>query len=278
MKIIKAILLVILYGAVYYSFQFIIGAILGALSMLAGIIISGTENSYDLYMGYINGGIGITLCFTVILSAVLSFIAYWGIFLLRKLKITRICNFKKVKFSYIPAAFILGISICFLNSSLLSWLSKIDFFRYYIEQYQASNFWVSRTNTVLLIMALAVAAPLIEEVIFRGMIFYDLKQIMPVFPVIIIQGLLFGIYHFNIVQFIYASFLGIMFGLVYSWTQNLWIPVILHFSNNIMAVIAAKQPGSESFGESDIRIFLISLTVTVLLCLFFRKRKVSSDT
>ena len=278
MKIIKAILLVILYGAVYYSFQFIIGAILGALSMLAGIIISGTENSYDLYMGYINGGIGITLCFTVILSAILSFITYWGIFLLRKLKLTRVCNFKKLKFPYIPAAFILGISICFLNSSLLSWLSKIDFFKYYIEQYQASNFWISRTNTMLLILALAVAAPLIEEIIFRGMIFYDLKQIMPVFPVIIIQGLLFGIYHFNIVQFIYASFLGIMFGLVYSWTQNLWIPVILHFSNNIMAVIAAKQPGSESLDGPDIRIFLISLAVTVLLCLFFYKRKIHSST
>ena len=122
MKIIKAISLVILYGVIYYSFQFIIGAIIGALSMLAGIIMSGPENSYDLYMNYISSGIGTTLCFTVILAAILSFIAYWGIFLLRKLKITRICNFKKIKFSHIPAALILGISICFLNSSLLSWL------------------------------------------------------------------------------------------------------------------------------------------------------------
>ena len=154
-------------------------------------------------------------------------------------------------------------------------MAKIDFFEYHILKYQSLNFWIGETNTVFLVLALAITAPLIEEIIFRGMIFHELKQIMPVIPAVIIQGLLFGIYHFNIVQFIYASFLGIMFGLVYSWTQNLWIPVILHFSNNIMAVTAAKQPGTESLEGPDIRIFLISLTVTVLLCLFFYKRRVT---
>ena len=257
MKIIKATLLTILYCTIYYFFQFI-----------TGIVIYKTTDFH------ING-IGTVLCITVILSAILSFIAYQGIFLLRKMKIIKICNFKKLKFSYIPTAFILGISICLLNSSLTAVLAKIDFFEYHILKYQSLNFWIGETNTVFLVLALAITAPLIEEIIFRGMIFHELKQIMPVIPAVIIQGLLFGIYHFNIVQFIYASFLGIMFGLVYSWTQNLWIPVILHFSNNIMAVTAAKQPGTESLEGPDIRIFLISLTVTVLLCLFFYKRRVT---
>ncbi len=257
MKIIKVTLLTILYCAVYYFFQFITGTVI-----------------YKITDFHING-IGTVLCIIVILSAILSFITYQGIFLLRKMKITKICNFKKLQFSYIPAAFILGISICLLNSSLTSVLAKIDFFKYYILKYQSLNFWLSETNTVFLVLALAVTAPLIEEIIFRGMIFYELRQIIPVIPTVIIQGLLFGMYHFNIIQFIYASFLGIMFGLVYSWTQNLWIPVILHFSNNIMAVIAAKQPGTESLDGPDIRIFLISLAVTVLLCLFFYKRRIT---
>lgn len=272
MKVIKVILLIILYGLIYYSFQYFIGAILGALFFITRAAISGT----DFYEFYLNDGMGVIVSITVILAAIFSFIIYLAIFALRKLKITKICNFKKLKFSYIPASFILGISICFLNSSLLAMLAKADFFKYYIQQYQSLNQWLSETNTILLVMALALAAPLIEEIIFRGMIFYELKQIMPVFLVVIIQGLLFGIYHFNIVQFIYGSFLGIMFGLVYSWTQNLWVPVILHFSNNIMAVFAAKQPKADSFDEPDIRIFLISLIITVLFCWFFYKKRNNS--
>ena len=273
MKILKTILLIILYAFIYYFFQFVIGGIIGAFSVIIRRIFSENGSSQNIYMDYINNGMGNTLCITIIIAAVISFLIYFGIFLIRREKITRICNFKKIKFSHIPMAFFLGIAICLLNSSLLSWLAKIDFFKYYIERYQSLNYLLSNTNTILLVLAITVTAPLIEEVIFRGMIFNDLKQIMPVFWVIIIQGLLFGIYHFNIVQFIYGSFLGIMFGLVYNWAQNIWIPVILHFSNNLMAVIALKQPTLDNSSEPNIFVFFISLILTVLLCVFFYKRR-----
>ena len=270
MKIAKAILLVILYGVIYYFYQFIIGAIVGAITVIIARIIYGTESFFEIYM---NDGLGITLCITVISSAILSYVTYWCIFLLRKRKITKICNFKKPKLSYIPAALILGFSVCFLNSSLITWLGKIDFFNYYIQKYQSQNQWLSQTNTVLLVLAIAITAPVIEEILFRGMIFNELKQIMPVIPVIIIQGLLFGAYHFNIVQFIYCSFLGIIFGLVYYWTQNLWIPILLHFSNNILSVATAKQQEPDTSSEVNIWVFLISLIVTILFCYFFYKRR-----
>ena len=72
MKIIKATLLTILYCTIYYFFQFI-----------TGIVIYKTTDFH------ING-IGTVLCITVILSAILSFIAYQGIFFLRKMKIIKI--------------------------------------------------------------------------------------------------------------------------------------------------------------------------------------------
>jgi membrane protease YdiL (CAAX protease family) len=277
MKIIKTILLIILYALIYYIFQYIIGAIGGALAVIIGTINSGGRNSYEIYMNYMNGGIGTTLCITIILSAIISYLIYWGIFLIRKQKITRVCNFKKIKLSYIPASFILGISICFLNSSFVILLSKIDFFKYQIQKYQIINRWLSETNTVLLVLALVITAPLIEEILFRGMIFNELKQIMPVVSALIIQGLFFGIYHLNIVQFIYCSFLGIMFGLLYNWTQNLWVPVILHFTNNLLAVVAMKQPVTESPDNPNFFVFLISLIITVLLCLYFFKRREKPD-
>ncbi len=269
MKITKAILLIILYGIIYYFYQFVIGAITGAAAAIIGRIVYGAS----LYEIYKNGGMGAVLCITVILSAIFSYVTYWFVFLMRNLKITKVCNFKKLKLSYIPPALILGVSICFLNSSLIAWLGKIEFFKYYIQIYQYQNSWLRETNTILLVLAIAVTAPLIEEIIFRGMIFNELKPIIPAFLIIIIQGLLFGIYHFNIVQFIYGSFLGIMFGLVYYWTQNLWIPIILHFSNNIMAIIAVKQQEAESASEANIWVFLVSLIITALLCFFFYKRR-----
>ena len=88
------------------------------------------------------------------------------------------------------------------------------------------------TDSLFMEIALCLLAPLTEEILFRGLIFRTLRRAIPVPAAIILQALLFGIFHMNIVQGIYATLLGICFGCL-AYRYNSVIPgILLHMSIN----------------------------------------------
>ncbi|MGN0026401.1 MAG: lysostaphin resistance A-like protein, partial [Clostridium sp.] len=80
-------------------------------------------------------------------------------------------------------------------------------------------------------------APICEEIIFRGILFQKLKEIMPLFLSIIIQGFIFGIVHGSFIQSLLAGFSGILYALVYNYKKNLTLPILIHAFNNIFLII-----------------------------------------
>jgi membrane protease YdiL (CAAX protease family) len=73
-----------------------------------------------------------------------------------------------------------------------------------------------------------VAAPIFEEILFRGIILDGfLKNYKPV-PSILISALLFAVIHANIAQSIGALFIGIVFGWIYFKTQSIIPSILLH--------------------------------------------------
>lgn len=78
-----------------------------------------------------------------------------------------------------------------------------------------------------------VISPLAEEVIFRGLIYNRLKKTFRIPLAIVISGLMFGLYHGNIVQGIYGWVLGMMITLVYEWYGSLRAPVLFHGAANL---------------------------------------------
>ncbi len=104
------------------------------------------------------------------------------------------------------------------------------------------NFIVPNTqdDTILYfwsILHLAILAPICEEIIFRGILFQKLKEIMPLFLSIIIQGFIFGIVHGSFIQSLLAGFSGILYALVYNYKKNLTLPILIHAFNNIFLII-----------------------------------------
>ena len=90
------------------------------------------------------------------------------------------------------------------------------------EQYSDSmNALMNNQNIVLLVIAIGIIAPLIEEIIFRGLIFNLLKKNMPVWAALIIQAFLFGLAHLNFIQGSYAFVLGIIMGLALMWSKSI---------------------------------------------------------
>ncbi len=76
--------------------------------------------------------------------------------------------------------------------------------------------------------------PLLEEVIFRGIFFALLRRWIPWVAAALISAVLFGIYHGNIVQGIYAACVGFLLAYLYERLGSFWFPFLGHCSANLV--------------------------------------------
>ena len=126
---------------------------------------------------------------------------------------------------------ILGISIQVSTDAILYILSHqfSDFFSSYnvmIESLEGSK-------SVLLIFSVCTIGPLSEELIFRGL---TLNYALKAFEgrkhgcryAVIIQAVLFAIYHGNVIQSSYALIFGLMFGAIAVKAESIIPTVFLH--------------------------------------------------
>lgn len=109
---------------------------------------------------------------------------------------------------------------------------------------------MAKNKGVFAFIAIVIAAPVLEELIFRGIILDGLLRIYSPFKAILISSMLFGVVHLNPWQFITAFILGMFAGWAYYKTGNLTLSVLIHFVNNLVAVLSNHFAGVEaSFNE-----------------------------
>ncbi len=127
------------------------------------------------------------------------------------------------------------------------------------------------SRNALGVVGLAFLAPLLEEVLFRGAIQGALIRLFGrPWPAIIVAALVFGIFHFNPVQIVYATLLGIVFGWIYYRTGSLLSVIVGHVLNNSLAVVTTIVFGAgeeQAVAESSIGItgFLLFALLSLYL-------------
>ena len=87
----------------------------------------------------------------------------------------------------------------------------------------------------LLIVA-GVLAPFAEELFFRGFLYNSAKHRLGVIPGIILSSLIFAIIHIGPLAVVGIIPMGILLALAYEKTGSLWVPIMMHATNNILAV------------------------------------------
>lgn len=85
-------------------------------------------------------------------------------------------------------------------------------------------------------MAALVAAPLCEEVIFRGYCYPVLRKYAGGLPAALVTSLVFSCAHANLAGLAPLFLLGLMLALVYEKTRSIWGPVSIHFCFNAATV------------------------------------------
>jgi len=104
------------------------------------------------------------------------------------------------------------------------------------------------TSPVSLVLMTVILAPILEEILFRGIIMKGMihNQVKPA-TAIIISAFIFGAVHFNPWQFAGAFLLGLVLGLVYYKTKSLLMSIMLHAFNNLLSVLMMMYSDSETF-------------------------------
>lgn len=100
---------------------------------------------------------------------------------------------------------------------------------------------VGEGNLMLALLGLAILPPLVEEVVFRGVLIERLTVKWRLTAAILISSIAFGILHADPVG---AGVFGVMTALLYLRTGSLWPGILIHFANNLLALLATRAAGS----------------------------------
>jgi hypothetical protein len=92
----------------------------------------------------------------------------------------------------------------------------------------------------------AIAAPLFEELLFRGFLLPSLTRYMPVWGAIALSSFIFAIAHLSLSEVLPLMVLGIVLGIVYTRSRNLLAPMLLHSAWNSITMLGLFLLGSSA--------------------------------
>ena len=97
---------------------------------------------------------------------------------------------------------------------------------------------------LLFFITAAVAAPIFEELLFRGFLLASLTRYMPVWGAIALSALIFATAHLSFSEILPLTVLGSMLGFVYTRSRSLLAPMLLHSLWNSVTMIGLFLLGS----------------------------------
>lgn len=96
-----------------------------------------------------------------------------------------------------------------------------------------------KTHPLVTFTAIAILGPVVEEILFRGLLYGALERRLPPVGVIMVTSLVFALCHFQITFFIPLLIVGILLGWARSKTGSIGLPILIHTLNNGLATLMA---------------------------------------
>lgn len=103
----------------------------------------------------------------------------------------------------------------------------------------------------LMVFMTSICAPILEELLFRGIIQRGLvNKGISVPKAIFYSAFVFGLVHGNPWQFLGATLMGCVLGYAYHLTHSIIVPILLHAFNNFIATLLMIGFKEESIGNA----------------------------
>ena len=127
--------------------------------------------------------------------------------------------------------------------------------------------------TVIFIVAHAILAPILEELLFRSLILERLRRYGDVFAVIL-SAFLFMLLHASFSSVAYSFVSGVIFGFLAVYTGSVLCPILLHFANNAVSVAMIFLSSALSEQMTDlVYVYLLVIFAVISLISFIAIKK-----
>ena len=101
------------------------------------------------------------------------------------------------------------------------------------------------------ILIFGMLTPIGEELIFRGVLYNRMKRYFSPFLSVFLSAFIFGLYHGNLVQLLYAFVMGICMAVLYESFERLLAPILFHCGANTFVYLVTKTKTlSETLGNT----------------------------
>ena len=196
-------------------------------------------------------------------SAILEILALIGVFLvLYKLGNGKqyLAGKEQKKRSFKPVEWVVWTGLALMLAAGLNMLFASAGFMNMSEGYQEAADSLYAVSIPLGILLYGVCSPLAEELLFRGIIFNEVKKFMVPFGACLLSACLFGVYHGNSIQIIYGFCMGMILSYAYHYSDRFTVPVVIHGVVNVCVFLTSN------FGllQANTTQLVLGLVLTVL--------------
>lgn len=112
-----------------------------------------------------------------------------------------------------------------------------NIFAYYFNFLLKTSLFDNNNDLIITLISTGLIGPIIEELMFRGIIYNELKNKYSNMQAILITTIFFAIIHFNIIQILYGLIIGFILIFVYEKYKTIKAPIILHMASNITTTL-----------------------------------------
>ena len=207
----------------------------------------------------------------LIVSSIITLLTLLLISKIKHEKFRKTCGFVKTPIQTLGISTLMGIGISLVVSAVIS-ITAI--YKIIPPSESLSNMMTGDSNVFVVFAATVLFAPFLEEVLFRGLIFKELRKGFSMGWAIVLQALLFGLYHFNALQFIYATLGGIVLGILYYKSQSIWTVIVTHVFWNLTSFMITKTTLQNT---PSITILLAGMILLVYPVFYLYKQPVQEE-
>lgn len=202
----------------------------------------------------------------VLVSGIITLLFLWLFFKIRKKRLITEAYIKRFDGSKVIPIILLGFSFALF---ILAAMNLPPIPERVLESYSQSAEISTSGSLIIMLITIVIVAPIVEEIIFRGLILSRLNKAMNTTVALIISSLLFAILHGHILWIAYTFVLGILFGIVAIKTESILPSIILHMSFNLAGLFVGLIPFPDwSMGI----VCLVSFIISAILVYFIVKK------
>ena len=175
----------------------------------------------------------------------------------------RTCS-QKLKRLDIVFIILLGMSVSLFFNNVFNIVNNIFPF--------TDNFMINHTSLSIQIISSGIVGPILEELVFRGIVYNKLKEFNSYKKAIVLSSVIFALFHFtNILNMVYAFVISFLLIYVYEKYGKLRCSMLLHISANVTITLFMYLIVRKIIWINIIMLFLSMVTLIFLYIAVIRK-------